>query len=269
MKPKRQKHNYTSELELSSLLIREKNKKVNKNFSTDKNAQINKYIKTHAKLSAIKYRPNSEEVQKKIALRNRLRHKVIELSEITNIDSVSHERFGEIILLMIKHILTKPNFSGYTYITEFYSDAIYKILKYLHNFDHTLISERSGIRVNAFAYISQIIHNSVVFIIKKKKKEVINIEKQVSLEIEDNRLNIVDHHKKNYSTYIEDIEIEKEYRINYEDDLVPAVKKIIEKHIKTSPDKKIKILYPKSHKFTFQEYNELKPVLNGVSIVHY
>ena len=71
---------------------------------------------------------------------------------------------------MIKKILTKPQFSGYSFKDDFYSDASYKILKYIHNFDHTKKSKITGLYVNAFSYVSQIIHNSIIYIIGEHKK---------------------------------------------------------------------------------------------------
>ena len=71
---------------------------------------------------------------------------------------------------MIKKILTKPQFSGYSFKDDFYSDASYKILKYIHNFDHTKTSKITGLHVNAFSYVSQIIHNSIIYIIGEHKK---------------------------------------------------------------------------------------------------
>lgn len=172
---KRKVHNYTSEMELKSLLIRIKNERAgiqDKRF----NSRINRYIGVYNKLQELKYGEQVKSVQRSRILTD-LKDKIISLSESTAIDKVSYEKFGDIILLMIKKILTKPSFSGYTYRDDFYSDATYKILKYLYNFDHTLISERSGQPVNAFAYISQIIHNSIICIINTRNKENDEIKK--------------------------------------------------------------------------------------------
>ena len=124
-------HNYTSELELKSLLIRIKNKRAGMVCSKD-NRRINKYIKWHTKINETKH----ANPKKKKALKTHLKAKIVSLSEQTSVDTPSYERFGEIILLMIRKILTKPQFSGYTYKDDFYSDAIFKILKYLDNFNH-------------------------------------------------------------------------------------------------------------------------------------
>lgn len=264
------KHDYTSELDLKSLLIRVKNKKVGKKYSEKYNSRINKYIKTYVKLTNKKYPKESGKLQRKIAIRHKLKDKIIKLSEMTNIDSNTYEHFGYVVILMIKSILTKPNFSGYTYKTDFYSDATYKILNYLHNFNHTLISKISGVEVNAFAYISQIIHNSIVFVINQKKKEQKNINKQVVGEINDHKIDIKNYNKEFHSTLESKYEFKeiprKEFKIKIQDSLVEDVKKIIENEPK---DEKITVYYPGSYKITMEEYYDLKPLLKNLSIVRY
>lgn len=262
---KRQKHNYTSELELKSLLIRIKNDRANI-LNTKNNKKINKYIAWHTAMNAKKY----DAPAKRNIVKNNVKVKIVELSENTSVDKQSYERFGEIILLMIKNILTKPQFSGYTYKDDFYSDAIYKILKYLHNFDHTLISERSGIEVNAFAYISQIIHNSVLFILNSKKKEAEMIQKQVDMEHLNHNLELAIYethvdtaYTKNYDTEnsITEIIVLK----TVQTDLVNELKKL-EHEIERV--QKLEVHYPADYRITFDEYNILKDMLKGkISIV--
>jgi hypothetical protein len=213
----------------------------------------------------------SEKLQKRKQIKIKMKQRIVELSEKTFIDFESNERFGSVILLMIKSILTKPNFSGYTYQTEFYSDAISKILKYLHNFDHTLISKISNSHVNSFAYISQIIHNSIIFVINKKKKEQDNINKQVSNEILSNNLSIADHRKELHKSSIYDEDpnfgfteiTEQTHYIKEEDDLIPSIIKILEE---TPENVKPIIYYPDSKKITMEEYNELQPLLKSADI---
>jgi len=279
-KPKRQKHNYTSELELKSLLIRSKNKRSQNNpektlENTKINRIINRYIKTYVKLNNMNYPKLSLELQKRKKLKVYMKQRIITLSENSFIDYNSNERFGAVILLMIKSILTKPNFSGYTYQTEFYSDAISKILKYLHNFDHTLISKISNSHVNSFAYISQIIHNSIIFVINKKKKEQDNINKQVSNEILQNNLSIADHRKEmNASTIYDDNpsfgfseEVTKEHFIGKDQDLIQSIKDILTEAATVEEDVKQIIHYDKDMVITMEQYNELQPLLKSVSII--
>lgn len=178
------KHNYTNELELKSILIRIKNARITNNTvhtakticvetkeNTIKNRRIDKYIRWYK----TKNKKNKD-------FQERLKQKIIRLSEETCVNKVNYEKFGEIIMEMVRHILTKSQFRGYSYYDDFMSDSVYKILKYLDNFDHTKKSEISGQYVNAFAYLSTIIHNAVVYIIKKKKREQLFIQEQINNE---------------------------------------------------------------------------------------
>ena len=285
MKKKRQKHNYTSELELKSLLIRLKNRKVG--YGDEKNNdKINKYIKLFNKINDKKYSKESNLTQKKNILKYKIKDKVVALSEECYLNTESYERFGQIILLMISKVLTKPNFSGYTYRDDFFSDAIHKILKYHHNFNHKMISQRSGTVVNSFAYISQIIHNSVIYIINTKKKEQINIKKQVSMEIIDHNLNIKDHEHCLKSSYyseeyldsieevreiiIEDLDLIEEVSEDFDGDedstiYYPLVDFIDELDL---DNQKTVIYYPATYRISMDEYNDLQPHLkSNLSII--
>lgn len=250
---KKQKHNYTSELELKSLLIRIKNDRADLG-TTKRNSVINKYVKWHTKINNKKY----QNPQKRNITKAKLKDLIVRYSEETRVDRESYERFGEIILLMIKNILKKPQFSGYTYRDDFYSDAVYKILKYLHNFDHTLISERTGTPVNSFAYISQIIHNSILFIINTKKKENTNMKKQIALESIAHNIKGVHEHVQDplYSEERVIEELVQEFHIDTIDEtLVNTISKM-----KFTDDRKTRVvvLYPSDYLITFDEYNELK-----------
>lgn len=194
---RRKVHNYTSNLELTSLLIRIKNlkDKVTCPDPERNNRTLNKYINWHTALTEKRYGISDDiEVKddcedchemntRKRETLQRIKNRIIHLSEKTPANEDAYNRFGQIILLMVKHILTMPKFSGYSYKDDFYSDAVYKILKYLYNFDHTMISKKTGRPVNAFAYISQIIHNSIIFVINTRKKERNNVMEQAKFNV--------------------------------------------------------------------------------------
>ena len=271
MKKKRQSHNYTSELELKCLLIRIKNKKLDVGYySEEDNRKVNKYVKWFTDINLKKY--PQEEIQRKNVIKYRIKEKAILLSEKIKVNETSYEKFGSVILLMITKILTKPNFSGYTYRDEMYSDAVHKILKYLHNFNHKMISERSGQLVNSFAYISQIIHNSVIYIINYKKKELNNIKNQVSMEIVNHQLGVADYNRHNSIEHISDRDYE-ESRTVYDiildyipNNLLVELESIeVERYDK---DAKIKIYIPKDYKLSLEEYDNLSGLLRtNMSIV--
>lgn len=187
------KHHYTNELELKSLIIRVKQTRRTDNTvkssqtlaRTDKetikkNNIINKYIKWYTKI--LNRKNTNIDTSKVKRVQNKLKDKVIKLSEDCCIDKNTYERFGYVIMQMISHIMTKSQFRGYSYQDDFTSDAVYKILKYLDNFDHTKISKISGQNVSAFSYITQIIHNSFLFIILKKKKDYEFIAEQMMIK---------------------------------------------------------------------------------------
>lgn len=265
---KRQKHLYTSELELKSLIIRIKNK--NSEYSAKNNSKINRYIKLFGDLNKKKYKDGAINI-KKNNLKYKVYNKVVLLSECTKIDRSSNERFGEIILLMIKSILTKPNFSGYTYKTDFYSDAIYKILKYMHNFNHNLISKISGKKVNAFAYISQIIFNSIIHIINTKKAEREKIKKRIKNEISSKGLPMYTN-EYNTSTisdeYLYAKDDIKEFKLSLKDNIPQKIKEISEEY-KNIKNIKIIIYYPATGSLTIDDYNFIKPYLKNVSVLRY
>jgi hypothetical protein len=267
-KPQKTKHNYTSELELKSLLIRIKNKR---NGITDEtnNRKINKYIKWHTAVNTKKY----EFPSKRNITKAKLKEQIVLLSEVTCVDAKSYERFGEIILLMIKNILKKPQFSGYTYKDDFYSDAVYKILKYLHNFDHTMISDRTGLAVNAFAYISQYIHNSILFIINTKKKEQDNLKKQISMEHLNHsfQINPTDYSQlklwdEKAAKAHEDVSIIETIELKViKTSLVDELQRLEEEIERVT---RLNLYYPKDYRISFEEYGVLKEMLKGkVSIM--
>ena len=275
----RQKHDYTSELELKSLLIRLQNwNNIKDKFEEryklseiDKanNKKANKYIKLFIKLKNNENDYNKNMSQKSSLLRNKLKEKVISISEITPIDAESYENFGSIIVLMIKSILTKHQFSGYSYKDDFYSDSIHKILKYLGNFNHRLISVRTGFEVNAFAYISQIIHNSIIYIIKLKQKEQENIKDVISLEIIYGDIDLKQIHKKQDFEKIYEEEIQEKIKVKVDSldnkkllDIINEIHDDVEKD-ETLKNSKFIIEYPKNYRISFDEYEEISSHLKG------
>lgn len=263
MKSTRQKHDYTSELELKSLLMRIKNDKegiTNKKY----NDRINKYIKWHTAINAKKY---TTDIQKKNIIKNKIKDKVVELSKETGVDKQSYEKFGEIVLLMISKILTKPQFSGYTYRDEFFSDAVYKILKYLHNFKYDMISERTGQPVNSFAYISQYIHNSVLYIINTKKKEHDKIKQQISTSILDHNYNLKDYNQTYESTYHPDEHKNFKEEVIHLKKLDGSLNDFIT-DLDVEEFDSVKVYYPADYTISFDEYNLIKDNLKGkISII--
>lgn len=88
-------------------------------------------------------------------------------------EKYTKERFGKMLMLIIKNLAVKPSFSGYTdnWKDEFFGNAIEKVLLYCHNFDENLLSKRTGKKSKAFAYITQICFNAFIAVINERKKE--------------------------------------------------------------------------------------------------
>lgn len=209
---------------------------------TDK-IRIEKYTLKHIKSKSQKHKRT-------------LRACIILISERNIIDKESYERFGEMVLLIIKNILKKPKFSGYTYRDEFYSDSTDKILRYLKNFNHKMISDRTNQEVNAFSYLSQYVHNSILFIINTKNTEKKEVEKYVNTYNENIRLLY------NETSYISDdnilkLEIESIKTSLYTD--IIDLAETFESH------DVIRIHYPADYIISLQEYTKLtklKELLN-------
>ena len=128
-------------------------------------------------------------LEKRIALNQRATQKQdIELlayaKVIELVPNISKEKFGQMLLLMIKNLATMPSFSGYSdnWKTDFFGNAIEKTLLYLDNFDENLLSKRTGERSKAFAYVTQICFNAFVNIINIRKKEEAFLKDTISLE---------------------------------------------------------------------------------------
>ena len=155
---------------------------------------------------------------------------------------------------MIKNILKKPNFSGYTWKEDFYSDATYRVLKYLHNFNHTKTSEKTGQSVNAFSYISQIIHNSIVYIINTNNQEI-DITDKLS------------------QTEGEELGIEKVKTLDKTTDSkkISEIFDLLSEFVDSSnydKDFNYSFEYPKDYLITIDEFAKLRDILKGnISII--
>ena len=266
-KNSRQKHDYTCELELKSLLIREKNSKLElQNNSIRTNKRINELINLFVKLNTDKFQKslNSKKVK---SLQNKIKDTIIKRSELVSIDRNSHERFGEIILLMIKNILKKPNFSGYTWKEDFYSDATYRVLKYLHNFNHTKTSEKTGQSVNAFSYISQIIHNSIVYIINTNNQEIDITDKLSQTEGEELGIEKV----KTFDKTSISEKINEKFIIQKQDLSNTSLFNLLSEFVDSSnydKDFNYSFEYPKDYLISLDEFAKLRDILKGnISII--
>ena len=111
-------------------------------------------------------------------------HNEIERLENLTIEKQSKELMGHYVLLITKNLAKKSCFAGYTlnWKDEFFSRAIEHCFKYVHNFDENKVSQRSGQKVKAFAYITQIIYTAFLDVISRRKKEQERLKMMGSLD---------------------------------------------------------------------------------------
>jgi hypothetical protein len=95
------------------------------------------------------------------------------LRDISSVTYTNRDRnlFGQMITTMTTKIVTRPQFSNYTFKDDMQSLAIEYILKYTWKFDPYRKSEITGQFISAFAYISTIIFNACIATINKFNKE--------------------------------------------------------------------------------------------------
>ena len=219
--------------------ILEKTKNLNYDKKTDL-IKLKKYINKHSKSKNQKY--------KRI-----LRNYIIKISERTTIDKNSYERFGELVLLIIKNILKKPKFSGYTYRDEFYSDSTDKIFRYMKNFNHNLISKITGQPVNAFSYISQYVHNSILFIINTQKAETEAIQNFInSYNAEISEESNISKYENNTKEYIKEFTKIKSKLIT---EIKNELDNLHQKNLNEYTD--FIFIYPSDYKINLEEYKEI------------
>jgi hypothetical protein len=90
---------------------------------------------------------------------------IIDELEGEEIFGIPSERLGEIFVNLVDNYATKSNYSGYTFLEEMKSRAIFFLLKYSKNFN----PEKSK---NAFAYCTQFVYHAFLQVIKKEKKHI-------------------------------------------------------------------------------------------------
>ena len=100
------------------------------------------------------------------------------------------DRFSFLLSNMIENIITKSNFSSYTDIwqDEMKALAYERVLRYLHNFDDNIISPKTGQKPKAFSYLTQIINNSFIYVIKNKNQEDKEIKKHIGYDVNKNSM---------------------------------------------------------------------------------
>jgi len=164
------KHHYLKEPILNSELILVNNAKLLK-----KDPQIfnDKYLKDIDRLRQefIQLEERSDLGETGLQKEKRkVRDELRDISIKTFIDRDT-QLFGQMITTMAKNIVTRPQFSGYTFREEMQSLAIQHILLYTWKFNPYQQSKITGQYISAFAYISTIIFNACIATINRFKLE--------------------------------------------------------------------------------------------------
>lgn len=106
-----------------------------------------------------------KELKIKKAKKSGMSDEQIEKIQNQEVFGVPSERLGEIFVNLVDNFATKSNFSGYTYLEEMKSRAIFFLLKYSKGFN----PEKSK---NAFSYCTQFVYHAFLQVIKKEKKHI-------------------------------------------------------------------------------------------------
>lgn len=82
------------------------------------------------------------------------------------------EFLGECFLKIATHFAYRPNFVNYPFINDLISDAVENCCRYCHNYNPDYVSQRTGRKINAFNYITQIVYYAFIRRIKLEKREM-------------------------------------------------------------------------------------------------
>ena len=122
----------------------------------------------------------------------------------------------------------------------------------MKNFNHNLISKITGQSVNAFSYISQYVHNSILFIINTQKTESEAIQNFI------NSYNAEISEESNISKYENNI---KEYIKEFtkiKSKLITEIKNELDNlHPKLNEYTDFIFIYPSDYKINLEEYKEI------------
>ena len=156
---------YISEPSLNSELILINNRK---KLEEDPSLYNDEYLEEIEELRK-KFEELDQEPGNQIEKR-RIRNRIRDLSSKTYVYR-DKNIFGEMIILLLDKLLTRPNFSSYNFKNDMKMLAIEHILKYTWRFDSYRQSEITGQYISAFTYITTIAFNAFVATINKFNRE--------------------------------------------------------------------------------------------------
>jgi len=186
-----------------------------------------------------------------------VREKLRDLSYVTYTDR-DRNLFGQMIMTMTQKIITRPQFSNYTFKDEMQSLAIEYILKYTYKFDPYRTSSITGQSASAFAYISTIIFNACIATINKFNKEQTKAKEDF---LEHQKLIHRDPNKSTYGPDFEDAhrKIQLPNLPTNENELLKIMKS-------TTINEPTEFWIPNSYKITKKEQDFVMEYVHNISI---
>lgn len=185
-----------------------------------------------------------------------------EIIKIQTDPNADKTKFAIQCMLIINNLKKRPQFSGYTsnWTEDYISNSIYKMLKYIHNFDHTRISKITGQPVSPFAYLTQIAKAAFIEVINRRKNEESLIKETFQYHELDELIHMANiKMNENSSTELVDERGIKHYNLRKLE--IDGVKftSIYEmlKFLKERGDNRLKIEYPKKYTLSIAEYEQI------------
>jgi hypothetical protein len=173
----------------------------------------------------------------------------------------SRQKFGEIVILINDNLLKKPCFRNYSenWTEDFKSNAIYKIFKYLNNFDPEKVSKVTGKKISSFAYLTQITYMAFVEVINKRKKD--------NTDLMDNMIPLQDLKPEHFSygKFLRESTFNPDelkvlegmsYIVLLEEDLIKESLFELMQALREKHDK-VHVTYPLNYKISIEEYNNI------------
>jgi DNA-directed RNA polymerase specialized sigma24 family protein len=198
--------------------------------------------------------------------REDLLREIIKIQTDPNADKTE---FATQCMLIIKNLRKRPQFSGYSnnWAEDYVSNSIYKMLKYIHNFDHTRISKITGDPVSPFAYLTQIAKAAFIEVIVKRKNEESHIKETFQYhELEDliqNAYNNVENKStlSNHDSRVEHFNLRK---LEIDGIRFTTIYDML-KYFKDNGRERLFIEYPKKYSIDLEEYAKI----NSLGVFEY
>lgn len=184
-----------------------------------------------------------------------------EIIKIQTDPNADKTMFATQCMLIINNLKKRPQFSGYTsnWTEDYVSNSIYKMLKYIHNFDHTRISKITKQPVSPFAYLTQIAKAAFIEVINRRKGEEEHIKETFQYHELDDLIQLSNYKllpNRTYSDEVNGIMYYNLRKMSIDGTKFETLYDLI-KFLKDRGEKKLHIEYPKKYRLTMEEYEQI------------